>query len=282
MASHAAINQLQGRFWSVLALISSICWPWTSSLYLFGMFLFSAISTCFHPFAGIPHIFGDRRIRDRWAKNPWFFTSFSNQSIDQHWLSLFLGSSKITVFFPIKMGTLEVPWGPFPQEEAADPVAQDDVRDLTDSTAAPAPRRPAPAGLARVKTGPQMVRRKVPRWVQRPRPRCVVEVLGGWSFHENCGDLWGPICLAQMENWWWWFFSPTFFEATHILTMDLRVFDQLDTFTNYSWASKWGKTLNLWLSYGSQIRHADIHMFFQADESELALWHLFAASGSHS
>lgn len=77
------------------------------------------------------------------------------------------------------MGTLEVPWGPFPQEEAADPVAQDDVRDLTDSTAAPAPRRPAPAGLARVKTGPQMVRRKVPRWVQRPRPRCVVEVLGG-------------------------------------------------------------------------------------------------------
>lgn len=53
--------------------------------------------------------------------------------------------------------------------------------------------------------------------------------------------------------------------------MDLRVFDQLDTFTNYLWASKWGKTLNLWLSYGSQIRHADIHMFFQADESELAL-----------
>ena len=67
-------------------------------------------------------------------------------------------------------------------------------------------------------------------------------------------------------------FSPNFFfEATHIPTMDLRVFDQLDTFTNYLWASKWGKTLNLWLSYGSQIRHADIHMFFQTDESELAL-----------
>lgn len=52
------------------------------------------------------------------------------------------------------------------KEEAADPVAENDVRDLTDSTAAaPSPRRPpAAAGLARVKTGPQMVRRKVPRW----------------------------------------------------------------------------------------------------------------------
>ena len=82
--------------------------------------------------------------------------------------------------FPNQNGDFGGTLGSFPdQEEAADPVAQDDVRDLTDSTAAaPAPRRPAPAGLARVKTGPQMVRRKVPRWVRRrSRPRCVVEIM---------------------------------------------------------------------------------------------------------
>ena len=81
------------------------------------------------------------------------------------------------------------------QEEAADPVAEDSsVRDLTDSTAAAPPvRRPPAAGLARVKTGPQMVRRKVPRWVRTPR--CGLDqpgvLLGFWggrsSIHENVG-----------------------------------------------------------------------------------------------
>eukprot|EP00438_Fugacium_kawagutii_P035375 Skav201834 [mRNA] locus=scaffold484:20098:22429:+ [translate_table: standard] len=54
-------------------------------------------------------------------------------------------------------------------EEAADPVAEAEA-DLTDS-AARRPGGPASSkapGLARVKTGPQMVRRKVPRWARKP------------------------------------------------------------------------------------------------------------------
>ena len=106
--------------------------------------------------------------------------------------------------FPNQNGDFGGTLGSFPdQEEAADPVAQDDVRDLTDSTAAaPAPRRPAPAGLARVKTGPQMMQ-------VDPDPDVSWK---SWIHPKFCGfgrddpqsmkrgDLWGPICLAQMEN----------------------------------------------------------------------------------
>jgi len=51
------------------------------------------------------------------------------------------------------------------KEEAADPVAEEETRDLTDSIAAAAARKPGDGrSMMRVKTGPQMVRRKVPRW----------------------------------------------------------------------------------------------------------------------
>ena len=103
-----------------LALISSICWPWTSSL---SCFLFSAISTCFHPFAGIPHIFGDRKGQGSLGKElvskflqpihwsaltitfPWFIMDFKNQHL-----------------FPNQNGDFGGTLGSFPdQEEAADP-----------------------------------------------------------------------------------------------------------------------------------------------------------------
>ena len=56
------------------------------------------------------------------------------------------------------------------EEEAADPVAAEETRDLTDSIAAAAARKPGDGrSMMRVKTGPQMVRRKVPRWVGKLR-----------------------------------------------------------------------------------------------------------------
>ena len=63
----------------------------------------------------------------------------------------------------------EIRWRKY-QEEAADPVAEEETRDLTDSIAAAAARKPGDGrSMMRVKTGPQMVRRKVPRWVGKLR-----------------------------------------------------------------------------------------------------------------
>lgn len=72
--------------------------------------------------------------------------------------------------FPRNPGPLPSnPW----QEEAADPVAE--TVDLTNGAAAAPAAAEAPVPprgpLARVKTGPQMVRRKVPRWAWRPSRR---------------------------------------------------------------------------------------------------------------
>lgn len=81
-------------------------------------------------------------------------------------------------------------------------MAEEETRDLTDSIAAAAARKPGDGrSMMRVKTGPQMVRRKVPRWVGKLR--CFFKdsqvifcaaselgvVVGSEGFEESFGEL---------------------------------------------------------------------------------------------
>ena len=79
-------------------------------------------------------------------------------------------------------------------------MAEEETRDLTDSIAAAAARKPGDGrSMMRVKTGPQMVRRKVPRWVGKLRCfflKFVSNILCGCRV-GSCGSLVGSECFEE-------------------------------------------------------------------------------------